>query len=845
MQELTRFRNARAPQRRTPHPASLLRLWLAPANVGLPDFNHRLESGAELARKIPELARQPRMGRTGAPPVSAQALAGLLFELDAWLVAQGNAPAPTALAQWLAHAAVDPTTAIWAELRLAVTRHLLTLLVSAAKAQEPVAYALYTRFLLVMGLVELQAGAGSEAALHSPQDVHDALRWRKVVLPSAEEARAAGAPAVSGMPLLLMRRPGFADLFVVEQEWNRYEAGQISYIENVMGGEEKERRFKRTASTSQEVTQSVSESTFTERDTQQTDRAELRDESSNATRLAVRVEGQVDVSAQYGPASINTHLGGGLDYSSEQSSRHAVTLGHEIVSRAVSRMEQQITQTRKTLTEVKNVDASRHAFKNTTTVPAVGVYRWVDRIDRARVVRYPNRFLMEFEIPEPAAWYRWLHQRGRAKVLANPMPLPFTRDGKPEGPANPRLTPKDVTEANYLELGARYFTPGLQPPPAKQFLSTVVKYEPSAGQTGESSETGRGRHASDATLAVPVGWKAAVWRASALCESLPGVSVYSARLYITVGASKPYLMPFGFDNIPTVGDKPREGLTANTVECYQESDFSVGPINTGTVPVSIVASGLSPILCTVDLGCYPLPETLLAWQIATCEQMAAAYTAMRQAHLDELARSEMDAAGLADGSPGVNAKILREELKKHVIASLTVNTFRGRKSLQWDPAGDNPPAVNLPNALLSAPRLAFIEQAFEWENLTYMLYPYFWAETERWAELQPITGSDPDFVQFLRAGSARVVVPARPGFEDHVQFFLTTSIMWSGGPVPALDDENYLSIADEIMAMQRQPSDGTPAGAPWEVRVPTTLVWLENEAPLPSNAAATIELASA
>jgi hypothetical protein len=185
-----------------------------------------------------------------------------------------------------------------------------------------------------------------------------------------------------------------------------------------------------------------------------------------------------------------------------------------------------------------------------------------------------------------------------------------------------------------------------------------------------------------------------------------------------------------------------------------------------------------------------------------------------------------------------------EELKKHVIASLTFNTFRGRKSLQWDPTGEKPPTVNTVGALLSAPRLMFIEQAFEWENLTYVLYPYFWAEPERWAELQPMAGTDTDFVQFLRAGSARIVVPARLGYENHVQFFLSTGIIWSGGPVPAIDDETYLSIADEIRAMQRRPSDGTPAGAPWEVRIPTTLVWLENEAPLPTNAAATISLPS-
>lgn len=229
-------------------------------------------------------------------------------------------------------------------------------------------------------------------------------------------------------------------------------------------------------------------------------------------------------------------------------------------------------------------------------------------------------------------------------------------------------------------------------------------------------------------------------------------------------------------------------------------------------------------------------------EVTTYERIAAAYTAMKQAHLDELARLQMQQGGTADGSPTLNQLTVREELKKQVIAALTGKTFRGSKPVQVDQTGATPPTVDLQGATLTAGRVEFLEQAFEWENLSYVLYPCFWADQKRWRELEAIAGTDPEFARFLRSGSARVVVPARRGFELHVQFFLAVGLVWSGGPVPAVDDDTYLSIADEIKAMQRGAKTDTLVGEPWEVRLPTTLVWLENASPLPVNTGATIRM---
>jgi len=135
-------------------------------------------------------------------------------------------------------------------------------------------------------------------------------------------------------------------------------------------------------------------------------------------------------------------------------------------------------------------------------------------------------------------------------------------------------------------------------------------------------------------------------------------------------------------------------------------------------------------------------------------------------------------------------------------------------------------------AIETAEEIQFLEQAFEWENLTYVLYPYFWAKYQRWPQLADVTGPDPDFARFLRSGSARVVVPARPNFENHVCAYIDLGVLWGGGPVPTVNDPDYLSIAAEIMAQQSPPDDGEKRRS-WEVRLPTTLVWLDNDSALP------------
>src|SRR3712207_3817476 len=97
---------------------------------------------------------------------------------------------------------------------------------------------------------------------------------------------------------------------------------------------------------------------------------------------------------------------------------------------------------------------------------------------------------------------------------------------------------------------------------------------------------------------------------------------------------------------------------------------------------------------------------------------------------------------------------------------------------------DVTPDIDLDAALDTAATIQFLEQCLEWSNLAWVTYPYYWADRERWDDLMDLETVDPGLGDFLRAGSVRVVVPARPGFTGAVMHWLMFRQPWLGGAFP-------------------------------------------------------------
>ncbi len=92
--------------------------------------------------------------------------------------------------------------------------------------------------------------------------------------------------------------------------------------------------------------------------------------------------------------------------------------------------------------------------------------------------------------------------------------------------------------------------------------------------------------------------------------------------------------------------------------------------------------------------------------------------------------------------------------------------------------------------------IKFLHHAIEWENINYVLYPYFWTDEPRWDFKQYLYHGDYIHRSFLRAGAARVVLTIRPDFVKDFLCFMEGSI---DQLLPS--DHHYMSIADELEAL--------------------------------------------
>jgi hypothetical protein len=146
------------------------------------------------------------------------------------------------------------------------------------------------------------------------------------------------------------------------------------------------------------------------------------------------------------------------------------------------------------------------------------------------------------------------------------------------------------------------------------------------------------------------------------------------------------------------------------------------------------------------------------------------------------------------------------------------------------------PTLDVDEALDDGPFIQFFEQCFEWDQMTYVFYPYFWGSQGRWADNSQREDDDLTFQSFLRAGAARVLVPVTPNYEKSLLYYQQTGEVWNGGDVPTLDSDLYISVAEELLDSYDIPlDDAVPySDDVWEAIVPTTLVKLQEDSTLPS-----------
>jgi hypothetical protein len=791
----------------------------------------------------------------GAP---VQDIAVLLGQLEVWLADHYDRPDGGELFDEIQHikGLYANAAATWPQALTQFATLLASWLALWAARGKPQPIATGTRFALVADLARLDDTTRAAMAGVQPEETWDLLNRRVVLFPPA----LAACLAKARVPLV--RQASVADLQVVRSEWRGYVPGEIATIRNVMAGESFEQTDKQVNETESTQTLDTQTMTQTQTDVQQTDESDLSRQVN--TQLQVAVQGYLNTNyQQMGPGynfSVSGGVSGGVQIGRSESLATKIT--RQAVSRAVATVQSQTHEIRSQRTLIRTEQSMDHKFDSMDTNRR-GVYRWVDRIDRFQVFTYPHRLQLEFEIPEPAEYYRWrtASLQQQANVEAPPAWDPAVVD-------NIRLDDLSGT----LKLTAvKYRAANLPVLPDKEVsvvMSATLKPE-DMFQNATDSQWNAPIIVKDVEIAIPDGYVAtsvvysgyatplrANWHYEAIGHpggDNNGFCFHSISANVMVAGSNLVYLNFGDGNSSIQSPFGKAG-TADVqfgqagLEILQDlrtgapAVINVDPGATQKMTVGIRAVGAGTLSVTFEVKCKRSSQTEDAWKSAVYDALYSAWSDWNKAWQSaQQNRALTGSLPVGESTLDRNEQAVRSELKRQVIGwLLNESPFQGRNSLL--PPGGPPPVppalwrdMDILAALASAPIIQFLEQAFEWANLTFVFYPYYWADRQSWDAINGVTAIDSSFESFLKAGSARVVVPARPGMESAVHHWLLYQEPFLGRPMPIPGDPMYVSVATEIRDLLVPPEDGIP-GESWEAQIGTTFLWLDDSgAPLPTN----------
>ncbi len=591
-----------------------------------------------------------------------------------------------------------------------------------------------------------------------------------------------------------IKRLGIADYLKVEQSVHAYVPGEVSNIENVMASELRHKSVSETQR-SETITDTIkSQEVEKLSDTTKTDRSEMQTEVAKEIDRQQSWESHANFSKK---AIWNIDIGGSYANSTAQhdSTRQAVAKSQEITERALERVVTKISEERihkifkeVTLNNVHEFDNRGKAASQGSPLPTppqhiTGVYRWVDKKMKNQIYNYGKRLMFEFMIPEPARLHRLATQAGGVNLTA---PI----DPRSQEAGNWRMKDYNV-DVSFLEHWAKEYGVTLTGTLAKT-INHHIGYE--YFKLNENQES----HFK--TLNFPENYAA------------KSVKVYYGYEYGWLQVSN---FKGGNINLP---------YTNSSVDSYYTED---GLNIEGSYAYRFQGFGVDSCNFTFEFECGLSDTYLATWRQTNFDAIIAAYTAAKEKFDADVKAAKEAAAATATEKKEKLANYYREIestlLKQNCIAYL-LQDYLNTLGTSFDVGKQMENfAIKLNDDLDQYTALAkFMEQAFEWTVMDYTFYPYYWANRSHWQEMYLSEETDPLFRNFLQAGMARVIVTVKPGYEDAVQFFMTTGRIWNGGEVPVIGDPMYLSIVDEL----REPA-GKPQGNYWITRVPTTLTILQ------------------
>jgi hypothetical protein len=575
-----------------------------------------------------------------------------------------------------------------------------------------------------------------------------------------------------------LRPYAIGDLQMVQQRLVGYALGDIARVESVMPGERRKSVHRRTSS----VTQTVARETAD--DTRRKSAARSRALTSELSRAIADVlqttsYGDKGLSVTYGTGSTpSTAFSGewsvetrpGPNSPSQGEVRRSV---RRVVDQAAERVARRVVEARTTSHVESTEDESTSVFDNTGgAVARRGIWRWLDEVYEAAIVRYGNRLVFELLIAEPAAGY--LQEDADLPADAYP-PIP--------PPALGIDSFENITPGRFPLLAARYPSEVLVlPPPPRRTVS------------------GWARSGTPLTLTIPDG-------------------------YIARSAALSYALPPGGGTLEIRGVVGKAAVDLDvtaTGSAALQLDGELGAVQVLLLTSGLLASPpveLEPVQLSIEIAAEPSVTAMDAWRLRTYQAIQAAYAAQLDAWQG---RGDGEAAA---GSAAVQPRfgwraIERRELQRGAL-DLLFQTLHERSG------GDETPSSSPRGLDVAQPRqLQFFERTFEWRELSYR----FIQGGRRRGRAAAGAGAagDERFLEFLEAEWAQLLVPVSPREAMAVLYFLASGMLWDGDAarIPAHDAD--VALVSELKKLRPGPRELRRVGEPWEVVVPTAISVLQD-----------------
>ncbi|MBT2133627.1 hypothetical protein KK137_04705 [Croceibacterium sp. LX-88] len=648
----------------------------------------------------------------------------------------------------------------------------------------------------------LRSALARKVAAVLPEDLRDRLLSSGVALEELDTWPGVLSAATASPSYL--EPVGRNDLLLVRQTTTGYRRTEIAYVENVMVGEERGRNHTERSLSRQEFFEEVEQETEETRDLQVTDKAELSREVSNVVQENLKAEGNVQITSR-GPTTVVASVSGSAQRSTEEAAKAAEQYSRETIERAVKRTLQRVVRQTRSIYEREITEDNKHGFKvdGNATDHVSGVYQYLERVSRAKIFWYGERELYDILIPEPAAlmWHFAIQRRE--------IQIPIEA---PDADLFASLTLANI--ADNREAIIRAFRVTDMPPTLVEERTVSDTFSGTGG--GDS-----GKYAGGKELQIPDGYV-----------------MVSASVGISVEIEDPMVPNGGF----SLGGDVQQWTIATTGNQGQASlqfDFSGNPRPGPTVAYAVNADNFTSFGGTISVKLKLTDQAREQWAINAYSKVADRFESLRREYatavIQASANQPQSEVNLPDGSRSWLERVVRSELQRSSIdvmrnRPVDYDLVADYPSVNEDGTLDAHPIVDLAALASAAPEVRFLQQAFEWEHLGWVLYPYFWGRRSEWSKTVVVAHPDPDFSAFLNAGAARVQIPVRPGFEAMVKHFMETGEVYEGEGLPKMGDPGYVTFIDEQLTSLGAPGEEIqwPPDNPreWDIVAPTSLLLL-------------------